>query len=385
MIMLRSDFRRIGFALCAGFLVAAGAQAQSRTEAGSTISNTFTLNYSTGGFSQPQINNTASPTTFTVDRLVDLTVTALDPSVTAAPNSTGNIVRYRVTNLSNDAIAYDFATANGSTTYTPSSVAVTYFIDLDNDGVLDAGETLRTYTGGSASVDVSPDANVVVIVTSSVASGTTDASFANIVLTADSLFPLTSVDPTCSVSTCPAGSQIVGDSNGNSLNGAAENVLLDGAGATDAANAGDYSASALITVVAPTLAATKSVNVFSSAPGSDAACAALTSASPGNQYSVPGACVQYVISITNTGSGQATALNIADRLPAQVRFIKAELGTSTSTGFADDGNVAGTGPVLTAPSAAENCDGSSNCLANLTDAVLASNQNGQIRIWARIR
>lgn len=377
--------RRAGLALFAAVVIAGSAQAQTRTGAGSTVSNTFTLNYSTGGFSQPQINNTSSPTTFTVDRLVDLTVTALDPSVNAAPNSTGNVVRYRVTNLSNDNIAYDFAMSNGSTTYTPTSVALTYFIDLDNDGVQDAGETLRTYTAGSASVDIAADANVVVIMSSSVPSGTADASFANVVLTADSLFPVTSIDPTCTVGTCPAGTQIVGDSNGNSLNGAAENVLLDGAGVSDSANAGNYSANALITVVAPTLAATKSVTVFASAPGSDAACAALTSASSGNQYSVPGACVQYVISITNTGSGQATALNIADRLPAQVRFIKAELGTSTSTGFADDGGVAGSGPSLAAPSAAEDCNGTSNCLANLTDAILASGQNGQIRIWARIR
>jgi uncharacterized repeat protein (TIGR01451 family) len=162
-------------------------------------------------------------------------------------------------------------------------------------------------------------------------------------------------------------------------------VLLDAAGVTDAANAGNFSANALITIVAPTLAATKTVTVFNSAPASDAACSALSAASPGNQYSVPGACVQYIISITNTGSGQATTLNIADRLPAQVRFIKVELATSTGTGFADDPGVAGAGPVMAAPAAAENCNGTTNCLVNLTDAILAGSQNGQIRIWARVR
>jgi uncharacterized repeat protein (TIGR01451 family) len=365
--------------------VTGAAAAQAKTEAGTTVSNTFTLNYSVGGFSQPQISNSASPTNFTVDRLVDLTVTALDPAVNVAPNSTSNAVRYRVTNLGNDNVAYTFATSNGSTTYTPSNVVITYFIDLDNDGVLDAGETLQTYTAGSASIDIAPDQNVVVIVRSDVPSGTADGSFANLRLTADSLFPVTSVDVTCTPATCAPGTQIVGDSNGNSLTGAAENVLGDGAGPADAPNDGAFSANALLTVVAPTLAAAKTVVVFNTDPGSDAACAALIAASPGNQYSVPGACVQYIININNTGSGVATNLNVADRLPAEVRFLKAELATSSTTGFADDTGVAGTGPVLTQPLAPENCNGTTNCLVNLTDAILSGGENGQIRIWALVR
>ncbi len=382
---LSSYLTRLGVAALAGMAIAASAQAQTKTTAGTTVNNTFTLNYSVGGFSQPQIDNTASPTAFTVDRLVDLSVTSLDPSITAAPNSTGNQVRYRITNLGNDRAAYSLAVANGATTYTPSGVTISYFIDLNNNGVLDSGETLMTYTSGSATVDLPPDANMVVVVTSNVPAGAADGSFANLVLTADTLFPATSLDVTCTAATCPPGTQIVGDSNGNSLTGAAENVLADGAGVTDAANQGDFSANSLITVVAPTLAATKTVTVFSTAPGTDAACGALTSPQSGNHYPTPGACVQYVISVTNTGSGTAGNINVADRLPAEVRFIKAELATSTGTGFIDDPNVTGAGPVLAAPPAAENCNGTTNCLVNLTDAALTGGQNGQIRIWARVR
>ncbi len=362
-----------------------GANAQTKTTAGTTVNNTFTLNYAVGGFNQPQIDNTASPTSFTVDRLVDLTVTALDPAINVAPNSTGNVVRYRVTNIGNDNVAYDLSTSNGTTTYTPTSVTITYFVDLDNSGTLNGAEVLQTYTPGNATVDIAPNQNIVVRVTSSVPPGASDGDFANIVLLADSLFPVTSVDPTCTALTCAPGTDIVGDSNGNSLTGAAENVLIDGAGVTDAANAGDFSANSLLTVVAPTLAATKSVVVLSSIAGSDAACGALTSPVAGNQYSVPGACVQYIISVDNTGAGDAANLNIADRLPAEVRFIKAELATSSGTGFIDDTGVAGTGPSLAAPGAAETCNGTSNCLVNLTDAVLAASRNGQIRIWAMVR
>ncbi len=377
--------RLAGVVLAASLLAGLSAHAQTKTTAGTTVNNTFTLNYAVGGFNQPQIDNTATPTAFTVDRLVDLTVTPLDPSINVAPNSTGNVVRYRVTNTGNDNVAYQLSASNGATSYTPGSVTITYFLDLDNDGVLNGAEVLQTYTPGDPTLDVAPNQNVVVRVTSTVPPGAADGDFANIVLLADSRFPATSADPTCTPVTCAPGADIVGDADGNSLTGAAENVLIDGAGVTDAANAGDFSANALLTVVAPTLAATKSVLVLSTAPGSDGACAALTTPAVGNQYSVPGACVQYVIAVDNTGAGDAANLNIADRLPAEVRFIKAELATSTGTGFIDDPGVGGAGPALAAPGAAEDCNGTTNCLVNLTDAVLQGTRNGQVLIWALVR
>ena len=53
------------------------------TDAGTTVSNTFTLDFSVGGVAQTQITNDGvgpnpAPTSFTVDRRVDLTVTAID-------------------------------------------------------------------------------------------------------------------------------------------------------------------------------------------------------------------------------------------------------------------------------------------------------------------
>lgn len=376
---------RSGLLAGAFVLFAGAAQAQSKTAAGTTVSNEFTLNYSVGGNAQPQIDNSASPTEFTVDRLVDLTVVALDPSVNASPNSAGNVLRYRVTNLGNDNAAFNLTSAVGVNSFTPTLGAVTYFIDLDGDGLLGGGEVLQTFTPGTPTIDITPDASIVVRVAYDVASGTPDAATANIALTAISLFPATGLDPACNTTICPAGAVIPPDTGGNTIGGAAENVLADGAGFSDAANDGAFSANALITVVGPALAATKTVTVLSSASASDAACDALTAPVAGDQYAVPGACIQYVISVTNNGSGEASTLNIADRLSAEVRFIKAELAASTAAGFGDDASVAGTGPSLAAPVAPENCNGTSNCFVNLTDAILAAGNNGQIRIWARVR
>ncbi len=375
---------RFGVLLAAATALS-GVASAAGTNAGTTVSNTFTLDYAVGGSSQPQINNTASPTNFTVDRKVDLTVTALDAAQTVAPNSTDRTIRYRVTNLSNDSMAYSLVNSTAGSTYTPTNISISYFIDTNGDGIMNGAETLQSYTAGTATVDVPADQSIVVIVESDVPAGTADGAVGTFTLTADSLYPVTSVDAGCTPALCPAGTAIVGDSNGNSLTGASESVLADGAGSTDAANQGDHSVAATLTVLAPTLTAVKSVVVFRTLGGTDASCAALNAPASGDQYPTPGACVQYVIALNNTGGGVARALDIRDRLPAQVRYVAASLTTSSGTGFVDDPLIAGAGPTLTTPAAAENCDGTTNCFVNLTNAQLAGAQNGQIRIWAIVR
>lgn len=374
-----THIKRIGIALVGAAAFATAAHAGG-TDAGTTVSNTFTLNYDVAGVAQPPIDNTGTPTTFTVDRLVDLTITALNPTLNVAPNSTGNTVQFRLTNLGNDNQAYDLSVSTAGSTYTPGNVTITYFIDTNGDGL--PNEAIQSYTPGNATLDVAKDEDVYVTVSSDVPSGTPDGQTANLILTADTLHPVTTLN-TCS--TCVAGDPVVGDSDGNTLNSEAETVLADGAGTTDSANQGDYSAQSVLTVEAPTLVATKTVLVFDTDPASEAACEALTAPQSGDQYSVPGACIQYVISVANSGSGSATNLDIQDQLPGDVRFLKAELATTTATGFADDTNIGGAGPILTAPGAAVDCDGSSNCLVQLTDAILGSSEDGQVKIWALIR
>ena len=85
------------------------AQAQNNfTQAGTSVSNTFTLDYKVGGVDQPQIDSTATPTLFTVDRLVDLTVTSNGDN-TVAPGATDEELVFSVTNEGNDTQAYSLA------------------------------------------------------------------------------------------------------------------------------------------------------------------------------------------------------------------------------------------------------------------------------------
>ena len=103
---------------------------------------------------------------------------------------------------------------------------------------------------------------------------------------------------------------------------------------------------------------------------------------------VPGACVEYVIEVQNTGAtATATNLVIDDILPAEVSFVAASLATTTATGFADDTGVAGAGPVLSVPGtpADSDCDGSTTCVIQLSDAILAAGEIGQIIIRAEVK
>lgn len=376
--------RRFGAALLGVALISGTAHAAG-TSAGTTVSNTFTLDYDVGGTPQPTINNTLTPTQFTVDRLVDLTVTELNSPLSVVPGSPegDNRAIFRVTNLGNDIQAYALNVAP-SGDYTPGTVTIQYFVDsVVVNGTLDAGETLLTYNGASIATqpdDIPADAQIIVYVDSSVPGTAVDGNSITLTLTADTLYPST---PVASCTVCTPGDAVIADDGTNVLTGDAETVLADGSGSGgDAPNAGDYSAVAALNVLAPTLAASKTVAVMATAPADEATCIALTGAPSTSDYSVPGACIRYEIFVDNTGAGDASNLVIADRLPAEVRFLSASLGGN----FADDTNITpGVGPILTAPGAAEDCDGTTNCNIQLDDAILAGGDDGTIYIWALVQ
>lgn len=392
MVKLQKFSRAVG--VLTSTLALAGAAHAAGVNAGTSVENTFTLTYEIENNAQPTITNDTdtaisganiqgTETLFTVDRLIDLTVETLGSELTVAPNSSDNRHIFRLTNLGNDNQAYDLVTAlPGGNDYVPANISIEYFIDLNSNDAFDSGtETLVTYTLGTATADIAKDQRVIMYVESDVPVTAADTESAEIILTADTLNPVTSVEAGFAGT---AGVAVAGDSDGNNLVSVAENVLADGAGSTDSANQGDFSATASQTVQAPNLAASKIIVILEDDPADDAACTALTAAASGDQYSIPSACIQYVIDIENTGTGTASALVIFDRLPAEVTFLQAILTTSSGTGFADDPDVAGTGPTVTAPGSSQDCDGSSNCGIQLDDAILGPSQDGQIRIWATV-
>ena len=404
---------RVGLATAVCFGLAGAAQAANNlTEAGTSVSNTFELSYSVSGAAQPVITNDnvsppagavvqGSPTLFTVDRKVDLIVTATNSTLTAPPGVDATLT-YELLNEGNDTAAYSFSIADldsGASTFDASGIIIRYLIDANDNGSADDGSyTTITATpigtaAGSAFVtaDVPKGVNVFIQVQGTIAAGISDTFTDDITLVAEAR------DPTAFLNEASASPAAVttASAGANVLTGAAQNVLADGTGVAAAETSGDadgiYASTGIIQVESADLSASKIVSVIKEPGTADpfvplTDCATATAVA--DAKAVPGACVEYVIEVENTGAtATATNLVIDDILPAEVTFVAASLATTTGTGFADDTGIAGTGPVLTAPTtpADSDCDGTTTCVIQLSDAVLAAGEIGQIIIRAEVK
>ncbi len=120
-----------------------------------------------------------------------------------------------------------------------------------------------------------------------------------------------------------------------------------------------------------TLSAVKTVSVIAT-DGVDAS-TCLATADPGNnsQYPVPGACVQYQISVTHPGGGpSATAITLMDILPNNITYVNASQTIFTG------------GSISTTPAS---CTAATpSCTVQLNGATLASGATGVLTIRALV-
>jgi len=310
----------------------AGSAHAQLTPAGTNVQNTFTLTYDVGGVTQPVIDTSDpsdpnGPTEFTVDRLIDLTVSSNGPN-TVVPGATDEELVFSVTNDGNDSQAYSLSvveeTGPAGEIDTDDPVGATpvlvYYID-DGDGAYEPG----TDDGAAIPYDptnppvLGPDDVLWVVVTQDIPTSAVDGNTADISLVADTLDPVSPFAP------------VTADGDGtNALTGAAENVLADGSGTGNEGDfGGDHSATGMYVVASADVAASKAVTVFSE-DGTD--CADLVATATGG-YSVPGACVEYVITVENTGSSAATDIVINDVLPDELLFAAAAFSGFTTGAF----------------------------------------------------
>lgn len=342
------------------------------TPAGTSVENTFTLTYEVGAVEQPAITND-TPTQFTVDRLVDLNVTYQansDDSVVAPGGSDEELV-FMVRNDGNDSFAYSLSAFNdttGTDEFDNDSFTIYYYVDAGVIGTfeptVDTGPTLFS----SVTPDVAPDSILWIEVRADIPVSEEDGNTARVNLTADSLYPTAWV--TEGTTGGLAGDPITQDTGGNTQGSTAENVLADGAGPNDAANAGDFSAIGTFTVASPNLEAEKTVTVVSSNLAGDFNCLTGTQVSA-DEYAVSGACVEYVIEVINSGSTKADITAISDTLPGELTFIGAEFANFT----------AGT---AAKPATNTNCV-SNGCVVSQTGGSIASNVTATITIRALVK
>lgn len=359
------------------------------TDAGTSVSNTFTLDYEVSGVGQTQITNDGvggnpPPTTFTVDRIVDLTVTS-QGDLSVAPGATAQELVFGVRNDGNDNQAYSLALENlAGDNFDPTSVTARFYPDAGNDGLFVAGVddagagTAYTLGSGAATTDVAPDATFWVVISGDIPGSATNGQFAEVALLADSLNPVASLDPGY---TATPGNETLAETGVNNVNGEAQNVLADGAGAAtaDAANDGAHSDSARYTVGAAELTANKTVSILAT-DGAAFGCSNFANTQINtSQYAAPGACVEYVITATNaaTATQPASNIDISDFLPEGVVFVAAQQASFSTAGTLTSPAV-GCAPDPVGPPVV-------TCEVRLDDAVLNVNTTGTLTIRATVQ
>lgn len=318
-------------------VLTAGSAFAAGTNAGDTISNQATLDYEVGGVNQPDIDsdgdgnagNGTQPTTFLVDNRVDLSMSGTD---NGTASGTGQILVFTIENTGNEDQRYalELFTGVDATDDITDFDNVTIYYDADNSGTVTAGDTIYTsgagtpiVDGGGTPVDVPANAagsTIQVLVVGDAPSGATNGQTAAYTLKAVTLNASDSAETTATAGADTTGVDV---------------VLADGAavggvtGVADAVEDGDFYATATYTVQTAQLSITKAAVVISDPINGVSA----------NAKAIPGAVVEYTITVTNNGVPAADLLVLTDPIPANTWFI---VGSVTAVGSSsvdyDDSN-----------------------------------------------
>ena len=381
---MRSRMGMLAASAAAFGAVGTGTALAQDTAAGTSVSNTFTLDYQVGGVSQAQISNGASPTTFVVDRKVDLTVTAGASTASGTPNGS-QALSFTVANTGNDdfryALALDVATPSGETGIvglTAAAYTVTYYPPSASGACTG---TATVYTVGATIADVPAGQSICVSVSSTLSALASDGQQSLVSLVATAVSPADwAVDTTPVV----VGTALVADTS-NTM-GDVDVVFADAdgdgaSGTLDAETNAKHVAGTTITVTSASLAGSKDVYVVSTdgtacnptdSPVNDTTVAAW----PTTEFPVPGACVAYAIRVENTGSTSASGILIKDPLPAQVTWVgEAVTGALSGGSFTKPG--AETGTQCTSGSPA-------SCTVFYDGGSVANGASGRVVIYATV-
>ena len=316
--------------------------------AGDTISNTVTLSFNVSGVPQTPVTP-ALPATFVEDRKINFTVAEVGAATTSvSPSETLAYQTFIVTNNGN--APQDFLLAALEVAGNPfSPTAVQVFVDTNATGT-PAGDTFLSGTDTGIFIDelAAGDARTVYIVSTipagltngwvatmslvaqiatggAVAANETAAGNAGAAIVVDDnahfspagLFSNGGTDTTAAVAAA-AGTLAAGDTAGVDTVFADAAGTLDSAGAADATYNGQHSANDTYTVSAAVLTVTKAVTTLWDPVNGGT-----------NPKAIPGAYVQYVITVANAGPASASLTTLADTLATTLLDPNLILSTAT--------------------------------------------------------
>jgi uncharacterized repeat protein (TIGR01451 family) len=316
-------------ALMLAAMSAANSVRAAGTPSGTSVSNLATIDYAVGGVTQlpiessPAGNSTpgagnGAPTSFVVDNRVDLTVAEAGASVTqVGPGQIDALTAFTVTNTGNTTQDYALGVVN----LAPADAAVLGNLDTGLDvsnfrirvdgngnGTYEPATDTATFVGSLA-----PDATVRVFVLADVPLGALDNGTANVRLTA-----------VTHVAGSGASNPVV-ETTGANTNGV-DVVFADaGRNAQESAADGYRVASARLTITKASSLVSDPVN-GTTAP-----------------KAVPGAVVEYSVTVANGGTQPASGLRITDVLSADIALVNG----AYAAGSADIAVEVGVGPATT--------------------------------------
>jgi uncharacterized repeat protein (TIGR01451 family) len=284
----------------AAFLTPQSAQAAG-TVAGTTVSNTATVNFNVGSVPQTAVSASVD---FVVDNRVNVTVTATGgPSV--IPGSTDQVLSFTVQNDGNKTQGYGLSAVFGSG-ITMNNVRI--YIDNGTLGSFDVADVL--YTPGTNAGDLAPDANMRILIVADTPSTAVDGNTSTYSLLATTL----------NAGTTTVTAEYTGADNANTE----EVVFADASGPADVhaptAQDGRHSASSTYTVSTAALTVTKTSAVISDPANGTT-----------NPKRIPGATVRYTITVTNNGAANASNVVITDPIPANTTYAGSSLTLNTAS------------------------------------------------------
>jgi uncharacterized repeat protein (TIGR01451 family) len=282
------------------------------TVSGTTISNSATVNYQVGGIGQTAVLSspdgltpTGVTTDFLVDNKVDVVVTALDIIyVSVAPGSLDQVLTFTVRNDGNTAQDFSLVAAPGADPFGGTdnfdATATAVYVENGTTVGFQPVEDVAVYID-----ELAADAFVTVYVVSSISAAQINGDIAAYTLTADA------ADAGTGGALGAATSATAGADTA-----AVDVVLADAAGDTDAQYAGDHSDTSAYQVVTAALAVAKNALVISD-PFNLLV----------NPKAIPGATMEYTITVTNTGA-QADNVVVTDPIPANTTFVGGSVGAT---------------------------------------------------------
>jgi uncharacterized repeat protein (TIGR01451 family) len=255
------------------------------TPAGTNINNVATATYEVtpGG---PEAKVDSNVVTLKVDELLDVTVVSADPAhVAASPGSTGQVLRFTISNGGNGSEAFTLAAlANGGgDDFDP--VVTSLVLDSNGNGAYDAGLD-TAYVAGSNDPELDADEALTVFVLSTAPAGAADGQRGRIELTA-----------AAKTGTGAPGTSFAGQGQGGG------NAVVGVTGA-DAGDDGWYKV-------------TKAAISFAKS--------ATVSDPWGGATQGPGATITYTLTATVTGTGSLSNVRISDPVPSGTSFASGSI------------------------------------------------------------